>query len=204
MAGREETAAGQCRTICKQLATNLNLNHDHDMKALEFYSGIGTRRGVLTCNSLKQSQGAFIWRYLAATAQPSSPTHSTGTKLPARCTLRILDLVSRGRCSIFALLRPCLILPQLDITTLTASYLAALEASVWLLSPACQPYTVLNPSAKAELDPRARSFLHLVQTVLPELARNNSHPSHLFIENVAGFEVSIYEPDERPIYSLKL
>ncbi|KAJ7293942.1 S-adenosyl-L-methionine-dependent methyltransferase [Mycena rebaudengoi] len=79
---------------------------------------------------------------------------------------------------------------KLDITTLTASYLAALEASVWLLSPACQPYTVLNPSAKAELDPRAQSFLHLVQTVLPELARNNSHPSHLLIENVAGFETS--------------
>ncbi|KAJ6573887.1 S-adenosyl-L-methionine-dependent methyltransferase [Mycena vulgaris] len=77
-----------------------------------------------------------------------------------------------------------------DISTLTASYLASLHASLWLLSPACQPYTVLNPSAKGELDPRAKSFLHLVQTVLPELARGNAHPTHFFVENVGGFETS--------------
>ncbi|KAJ7226142.1 S-adenosyl-L-methionine-dependent methyltransferase [Mycena pura] len=77
-----------------------------------------------------------------------------------------------------------------DISALTASYLASLGASLWLLSPACQPYTVLNPSAKGELDPRAKSFLHLVQDVLPELATENAHPTHFLVENVAGFETS--------------
>ncbi|KAJ7171725.1 S-adenosyl-L-methionine-dependent methyltransferase [Mycena crocata] len=77
-----------------------------------------------------------------------------------------------------------------DISTLTASYLASLNAPLWLLSPACQPYTVLNPSAKGESDPRAKSFLHLVVDILPELAEQNAHPTHLLVENVGGFETS--------------
>ncbi|KAF7321963.1 Dna methyltransferase [Mycena kentingensis (nom. inval.)] len=77
-----------------------------------------------------------------------------------------------------------------DISTLTADTLAPLDASLWLLSPACQPYTVLNPHAKGALDPRAKSFLHLVQDVLPELAKRGAHPTHLLVENVAGFETS--------------
>ncbi|KAJ7652054.1 S-adenosyl-L-methionine-dependent methyltransferase [Mycena polygramma] len=79
---------------------------------------------------------------------------------------------------------------KVDISTLTTSYLASLEATLWLLSPACQPYTVLNPSAKGELDPRAKSFLHLVQNVLPELAHQDAHPTHLLVEYVGGFETS--------------
>ncbi|KAJ7451113.1 S-adenosyl-L-methionine-dependent methyltransferase [Mycena latifolia] len=79
---------------------------------------------------------------------------------------------------------------KMDISALTAAYLAPINASLWLLSPACQPYTVLNPSAKGELDPRAKSFLHLVQNVLPELARGNAHPTHFLVENVGGFETS--------------
>ncbi|KAJ7671958.1 S-adenosyl-L-methionine-dependent methyltransferase [Mycena rosella] len=79
---------------------------------------------------------------------------------------------------------------KMDISTLTASYLAQINASLWLLSPACQPYTVLNPSAKGGLDPRATSFLHLVQDVLPELARVDAHPTHFLVENVGGFENS--------------
>ncbi|KAJ7760338.1 S-adenosyl-L-methionine-dependent methyltransferase [Mycena olivaceomarginata] len=72
---------------------------------------------------------------------------------------------------------------QVDISTLTAG-------TLWLLSPACQPYTVLNPSAKGELDPRAKSFLHLVQNIIPELAREDAHPTHFLVENVGGFETS--------------
>ncbi|KAJ7356625.1 S-adenosyl-L-methionine-dependent methyltransferase [Mycena albidolilacea] len=79
---------------------------------------------------------------------------------------------------------------KVDISTLTAGYLASLKATLWLLSPACQPYTVLNPSAKGELDPRAKSFLHLVQNIIPELAREDAHPTHFLVENVGGFETS--------------
>ncbi|KAJ7836331.1 S-adenosyl-L-methionine-dependent methyltransferase [Mycena olivaceomarginata] len=53
-----------------------------------------------------------------------------------------------------------------------------------------KPYTVLNPSAKGELDPRAKSFLHLVQNIIPELAREDAHPTHFLVENVGGFETS--------------
>ena len=57
------------------------------------------------------------------------------------------------------------------------------------MSPACQPYTVLNPNAKGAADPRAQSFLHLVEEVLPTLAERGAAPTRLLIENVAGFEV---------------
>ncbi|KAK0444948.1 S-adenosyl-L-methionine-dependent methyltransferase [Desarmillaria tabescens] len=81
------------------------------------------------------------------------------------------------------------IVHRVDISTLTATNLGDLGADLWLLSPACQPYTVLNPNAKGAGDPRAKSFLHIVQTVLPELAPTQ-RPSHILVENVAGFETS--------------
>ncbi|KIJ59807.1 hypothetical protein HYDPIDRAFT_140114 [Hydnomerulius pinastri MD-312] len=77
-----------------------------------------------------------------------------------------------------------------DISTLTAAQLARIDADLWLLSPSCQPYTVLNPSAKGAADPRAQSFLHLINNVLPELATQRAHPRYLLVENVAGFQDS--------------
>ncbi|KAK7688251.1 hypothetical protein QCA50_008621 [Cerrena zonata] len=82
------------------------------------------------------------------------------------------------------------IVKQIDITKLTASGLGSLDAQLWLLSPSCQPYTVLNPEAKGAADPRAKSFIHLMEVVLPELVKMKQHPSHLLVENVAGFETS--------------
>ena len=73
---------------------------------------------------------------------------------------------------------------------MNALTLSSLKPNLWLLSPACQPYTVLNPNAKGADDPRAQSFIHLFQNVLPELALLDEHPDRLFIENVAGFEVT--------------
>ncbi|KAF5314118.1 hypothetical protein D9611_006941 [Ephemerocybe angulata] len=77
-----------------------------------------------------------------------------------------------------------------DISTLTPEYLEGFDANLWLMSPACQPYTVLNPEAKGAADPRAMSFLHIVQSVLPEMARRGSQPGYILVENVAGFETS--------------
>ena len=48
---------------------------------------------------------------------------------------------------------------------------------------------MLNPLAKGATDPRAQSFLHLIDNVLPELSTNDMHPRHLLVENVAGFQV---------------
>ena len=57
------------------------------------------------------------------------------------------------------------------------------NADVWLMSPPCQPYTVLNENAKGHTDPRATSFHHLFFTLLPQL-----QPQYILIENVAGFK----------------
>jgi tRNA (cytosine38-C5)-methyltransferase len=81
---------------------------------------------------------------------------------------------------------------QQNISKLTASDLAAYRASLWLLSPSCQPYTTLNPDKKESNDPRAASFLHLMTTVLPELASNSEHPRYIFVENVAGFKARFH------------
>ncbi|KAF9229821.1 S-adenosyl-L-methionine-dependent methyltransferase [Gyrodon lividus] len=83
------------------------------------------------------------------------------------------------------------IVHKTDISTLTSAHLAQTNADLWLLSPSCQPYTILNPSAKGAADPRAQSFLHLIDTVLPELAAaQNAHPRYLLVENVAAFQDS--------------
>ncbi|KAH7926215.1 S-adenosyl-L-methionine-dependent methyltransferase [Leucogyrophana mollusca] len=79
---------------------------------------------------------------------------------------------------------------KVDISTLTASDLSPLDATLWLLSPSCQPYTVLNPNAKGASDPRAKSFFHLVDDVLPELAITGAQPRYILVENVAGFQAS--------------
>lgn len=78
---------------------------------------------------------------------------------------------------------------QTDILTLTAADLAGLRGDLWMLSPSCQPYTVLNPEAKGAADPRAKSFLHLIETVLPELVSMGANPKYILVENVGGFEV---------------
>ncbi|KAF9530378.1 S-adenosyl-L-methionine-dependent methyltransferase [Crepidotus variabilis] len=91
------------------------------------------------------------------------------------------------------------IVNKVDISTLTATQLAGYKADLWLLSPACQPYTVLNPNAKGAMDPRAQSFLHLIQNVLPELALSDDHPQRLLVENVAGFEACIAFSSTRQI-----
>ena len=72
---------------------------------------------------------------------------------------------------------------------ISAKELAELHADLWLMSPSCQPYTVLNPLAKGAEDSRAKSFIHLMEDVLPELVAMERHPSYLLVENVAGFEV---------------
>ncbi|KAG6850180.1 hypothetical protein H0H93_016860 [Arthromyces matolae] len=133
------------------------------VRALEFYAGIGGLHLAFDRSSVDGTVvQAFDWDQ---TASQVYAANFSAEKSQAR------------------------IIQKIDISTLTALDLATYNADLWLLSPACQPYTVLNPNAKGALDPRARSFLHLIQTVLPELATTNNHPSYLLIENVAGFEV---------------
>jgi tRNA (cytosine38-C5)-methyltransferase len=93
------------------------------------------------------------------------------------------------RAQLFPLSSAILLRSQVDIGTLDADAIEPLNANLWLLSPACQPYTVLNPRAKGAADPRAQSFLHLIENVLPALVGRGTAPARLLVENVAGFEV---------------
>ncbi|KAK7064817.1 Cytosine(38)-C(5)-methyltransferase [Favolaschia claudopus] len=131
------------------------------MRALEFYSGIGGLHLALSRSNL-----------------------------PIPVTVIHAFDWDQNACDVYSANFGSGISSKTDISTLNAAYLASLKAELWLLSPACQPYTVLNPSAKGELDPRAKSFLHLVQNVLPELVRLDAHPTHFLVENVGGFETS--------------
>ncbi|XP_006454830.1 hypothetical protein AGABI2DRAFT_198459 [Agaricus bisporus var. bisporus H97] len=96
----------------------------------------------------------------------------------------------RVACQVYRINHSPDIIKNTDISKLSVTQLANFNADFWLLSPACQPYTVLNPNAKGATDPRARSFLYLVQDILPQLAKMNALPSRLLVENVAGFETS--------------
>ncbi|KAI0262477.1 S-adenosyl-L-methionine-dependent methyltransferase [Gloeopeniophorella convolvens] len=93
-------------------------------------------------------------------------------------------------CTVYRMNHGAGIVHKVDIGTLDADALQPLSADLWLLSPACQPYTVLNPNAKGAADPRAQSFLHLVENVLPALVERGAAPTRLLVENVAGFEAS--------------
>ncbi|KIK66108.1 hypothetical protein GYMLUDRAFT_158268 [Collybiopsis luxurians FD-317 M1] len=133
--------------------------HDRDVRALEFYSGIGGLHLALKCSKVRGTVlKAFDWDQNAAKVYDANHGPSIATKK--------------------------------DITELDAHFLTSFRADLWILSPACQPYTVLNPDAKGSLDPRAKSFLHLVQNVLPELFALKTHPTHMLVENVGGFESS--------------
>ncbi|KAF8554552.1 S-adenosyl-L-methionine-dependent methyltransferase [Imleria badia] len=93
-------------------------------------------------------------------------------------------------CQVYAANLGADVVHKTDIASLTAVDISRLHADLWLLSPSCQPYTVLNPLAKGAADPRAQSFLHLIDNVLPELSTHDKHPRHLLVENVAGFQDS--------------
>ncbi|KAI0321904.1 S-adenosyl-L-methionine-dependent methyltransferase [Amylostereum chailletii] len=130
-----------------------------EIRALEFYSGIGGLHFALARSNVQVTVvGAFDWDQIACQVYAANHGHNIAHKV--------------------------------DISVLDAREIAKHRANLWLLSPACQPYTVLNPLAKGAADPRAKSFLHLVEDVLPELVSLGAQPKFLLVENVAGFETS--------------
>ncbi|KAG9459700.1 hypothetical protein H6P81_004208 [Aristolochia fimbriata] len=74
---------------------------------------------------------------------------------------------------------------QGNIQNLTAPELDNYGASVWLLSPPCQPYT-RQGLQKDSSDARASSFLRILE-LIPHMINS---PLILFVENVVGFETS--------------
>ncbi|KAH8981533.1 S-adenosyl-L-methionine-dependent methyltransferase [Lactarius akahatsu] len=131
------------------------------VRALEFFCGIGGLHTALTRSAV--SDNATV--------------------------VRAFDW-DQSACAVYAANHGPGIVRRVDINSLTAEALESLNADLWLLSPACQPYTVLNPNAKGAADPRAQSFLRLMEEVLPALTERGAAPTRLLIENVAGFEAS--------------
>mmetsp|Transcript_26872 Transcript_26872/g.45083 ORF Transcript_26872/g.45083 Transcript_26872/m.45083 type:complete len:200 (-) Transcript_26872:53-652(-) len=74
---------------------------------------------------------------------------------------------------------------QGNLGTMTAKKLDKYGASLWTMSPPCQPYT-RNGLQKGAGDFRASSFTYLL-TLLPALT---TPPSYILVENVVGFEAS--------------
>ncbi|KAJ3067334.1 C-5 cytosine-specific DNA methylase, partial [Podochytrium sp. JEL0797] len=72
-----------------------------------------------------------------------------------------------------------------DISQLKASDFDAIGASLWVMSPPCQPYT-RNGSRLNSKDARAHSFISLLE----EIPHMKSPPTHILLENVLGFETS--------------
>ncbi|KAJ9460957.1 cytosine-5-methyltransferase [Diplonema papillatum] len=72
-----------------------------------------------------------------------------------------------------------------DIMRLSLKELEYLNASLWLLSPPCQPYT-RQGDRKGSEDSRAQSFLSMID-LLPLM---ENPPSWILVENVLGFEAS--------------
>jgi tRNA (cytosine38-C5)-methyltransferase len=78
---------------------------------------------------------------------------------------------------------------QVSIEKLTLEQLHRWSATIFVMSPPCQPHTRQHGNQKLELDdPRSQSFLHLCD--LLEEMDESKLPSLLLLENVVGFEVS--------------
>jgi tRNA (cytosine38-C5)-methyltransferase len=74
-----------------------------------------------------------------------------------------------------------------QIERLTMEEVEAWKASIWFMSPPCQPHTRQHSSQEKDLDdPRSSSFLHLCDL----LSQLNNLPSLIVCENVIGFERS--------------
>ncbi|KAL7538541.1 hypothetical protein ACHAWF_006121 [Thalassiosira exigua] len=78
---------------------------------------------------------------------------------------------------------------QTPIEKLTLAELECHSATVWCMSPPCQPHTRQHSNQHLEReDPRSKSFLHLCH-LLSEM-EESVLPAWIFLENVIGFEKS--------------
>jgi len=76
-----------------------------------------------------------------------------------------------------------------SIERLTKGQLEEWKATIWVMSPPCQPHTRQHSNQEEDLDdPRSASFLHLVSMI--RILETSHLPTLLFLENVVGFESS--------------
>jgi tRNA (cytosine38-C5)-methyltransferase len=76
-----------------------------------------------------------------------------------------------------------------QIERLTLKQVEEWQATIWTMSPPCQPHTRQHKKQKKDLDdPRSSSFLHLCSLILE--MKEHSLPRMICCENVVGFESS--------------
>lgn len=74
-----------------------------------------------------------------------------------------------------------------SIEHLTEQSFIELSATIWVMSPPCQPHTRQHSNQKQDLnDPRSHSFLHLCRML--SLLEEAVLPRIVLLENVIGFE----------------
>jgi tRNA (cytosine38-C5)-methyltransferase len=75
------------------------------------------------------------------------------------------------------------------IEKLTLKQVEDWAATIYVMSPPCQPHTRQHSNQDQDLkDPRSASFLHICS--LLETMKDKCLPSYIFLENVIGFETS--------------
>jgi tRNA (cytosine38-C5)-methyltransferase len=83
-----------------------------------------------------------------------------------------------------------------SIEKLSKEQLQEMNASIWMMSPPCQPHTRQHSNQNEDAnDPRSKSFLHLCDLISTMNA--DTLPKMILLENVIGFEnVSHYLDEE--------
>ena len=77
--------------------------------------------------------------------------------------------------------------PPMAIEKLSLRQVQEWDATIWVMSPPCQPHTRQHSNQDQDLDdPRSRSFLHLCD-LLQDMDKATL-PRLIFLENVVGFE----------------
>jgi tRNA (cytosine38-C5)-methyltransferase len=76
---------------------------------------------------------------------------------------------------------------SVSIEKLTKKSLQAYHATVWVMSPPCQPHTRQHSNQEKDInDPRSKSFLHLCDMI--SCLGSEYLPRIILLENVLGFE----------------
>lgn len=169
MAGNEDDGRSADNTV-SQLKTSSNLEIKAKLLAAFDHSDL--------CNSVFHHNHVMSQMKTIHTSQSETPT-SISDKSKSNSK-------TKPKSKLFQHLKP----NQTPIQRLSTSYLESHDATIWCMSPPCQPHTRQHSNRHKELeDPRSASFLHLCD-ILMEM-REECLPELIFCENVVGFEESL-------------
>ena len=166
---------------------------------LEFYSGIGGWGYALeqACRSIQRASAISLMDQVAPQQKKSKLADGDDEKFNLTTTLLASydhsDLcnsvfmhnhIVQGKSkSTTKTLKP----RQTSIEKITRKELEAHSATIWCMSPPCQPHTRQHSNQYKEMDdPRSKSFLHLCD-LLKDM-EEDTLPCLLLLENVIGFE----------------